>query len=107
MKRDGKLVWTLLTLADRKAVKYPGRDDADLINIMSEINDAEVAVIFIEQENGSVKVSWRTRTKINVSRIAKEFGGGGHVAAAGAMIRGELQEVQEKVIQMTKSMLDF
>ena len=107
MQRDGKLVWTYLSLADRKAAQYPGRDDADLINIMSEIDDTEVAVIFIEQESGSVKVSWRTRSKIDVSRIAAKFGGGGHVAAAGAMIRGELQEVQEKVIQMTKSMTDI
>lgn len=102
LKRDGKIVWTSLSLEDRKAVNYGGRDDADLINILSAIDGAEMAIIFVEQDNDSVKVSWRAQSGYDVSQIAAQFGGGGHMAAAGAMIKGGLQEVEEKVIQATK-----
>ena len=103
LQRDGNIVWTTLSLDDRKAVNYSGRDDADLINILSAIEGADIAIIFIEQENKTVKVSWRARADFDVSQVAGKFGGGGHVAAAGAMIKGGLDEVQEKVIRTTKS----
>jgi phosphoesterase RecJ-like protein len=103
LKRDGHIVWTTLSLEDRNASNYTGRDDADLINILSAIDGVQIAIIFIEQEDHTVKVSWRSRSDCDVSQIAAQFGGGGHVAAAGAMIKGGLQEVQEKVIQATKS----
>ena len=103
LKRDGHIVWTTLSLEDRKAVNYGGRDDADLINILSVIDGAEIAIIFVEQDNRAVKVSWRARTGFDVSQIAVQFGGGGHVAAAGAMIEGGLQEVEEKVIRATQA----
>jgi phosphoesterase RecJ-like protein len=107
LKRDEQIVWTTLSMDDRKAVKYSGRDDADLVNILTAIDGAEVAIIFVEQDNSSVKVSWRARSDKDVSQIAQQFGGGGHVAAAGAMISGGLQEVQEKVIQATKTSLGY
>jgi phosphoesterase RecJ-like protein len=103
LQRDGNIVWTTLSLEDRKAVNYAGRDDADLINILSAIDGAEIAIIFVEQDNHAVKVSWRARSDFDVSQVAAQFGGGGHVVAAGAMIKGKLQEVQEKVIRATKA----
>lgn len=103
LQQDGHIVWTNLSCADRMAVEYPGRDDADLVNILSAIGGSDVAVIFIEQDSDNVKVSWRTRSDWDVSKVAQQFGGGGHIAAAGAMIRGGLQEVEEKVIQATKT----
>jgi len=104
-QEDG-IVWTVLSLNDRKESNYPGRDDADLVNILSAIDSAEVALIFIEQHNNQVKVSWRTRSiEIDVSKAAHQYGGGGHKAAAGAMIDGELQEVQQEVVATTKKIL--
>jgi phosphoesterase RecJ-like protein len=101
--RDGNLVWTTLTRADAKAVNYPGRDDADLINVLSSINEADIAMIFIEQSKDQVKVSWRARPGFDVSKIATAFGGGGHKPAAGATIDGELKVVMDKVIKATQS----
>ena len=107
LKRDEGMVWTSLSLDDRKAVKYSGRDDADLVNILSAIDGAEVAIIFVEQDHQRVKVSWRARSDFDVSQVAQQFEGGGHVAAAGAMISGELQEVEEKVVQATRVALGY
>lgn len=97
-----KIVWTALTLADRKAAQYPGNDDADLVNVLSTI-DGDIAVIFVEQKTGKTKVSWRARPGIDVAQIALQFGGGGHAAAAGAEISGTLAEIQAKVLEATRA----
>ena len=106
---DG-LVWTTLSLEERHWAGYPGRDDADLVKILSAIEDAKVAIILTEQEAGYVKISWRLcgseDTDLDVSEIAQKFGGGGHKAAAGADVKGNLQEVMKKVLTDTRVTMD-
>lgn len=102
--KSAVLTWTSLTLEERQAAAYPGNDDADLVNMLSAV-EGDVAVIFVEQKNGHVKISWRARPGIDVSQIALQFGGGGHPAAAGADITGSLEEVQARVLDATRAML--
>jgi phosphoesterase RecJ-like protein len=101
VERLGRLVWTSLTRLDREAVHYPGRDDADLINILAAIEDTDISIVFVEQSNGSIKVSWRAQPGFDVSKVASSFGGGGHAAASGAEISGSLTEVQAAVLEQT------
>jgi phosphoesterase RecJ-like protein len=102
---DG-LVWTTLTLKEREASGYASRDDADLVKVLSAIEGAKVALILTEQAAGYVKISWRLcgslPTDLDVSDIAQKYGGGGHKAAAGADVKGDLNEVIEKVVADTK-----
>jgi len=105
LKFEKGIVWTTLTLEDRKAAEYPGRDDADLINLLSYLNDVEVAIILIEQSENAVKVSWRAQNGKDVSRVAEQFGGGGHRAAAGAEIVGSLSDVQVRVLNATRELI--
>ena len=104
-QKDG-MVWCSLTLADRAEALYSGRDDADLINILSGIRESEIAMIFVEQSENRVKVSWRAQPGYDVSQIAANFGGGGHRAAAGADIEGSLVEVQQKVLDLTRNFVN-
>ncbi len=102
---EDRLVWTSLSLEDRITAEYPGRDDADLINVLSRIKDADVSVVFVEQKDGTVKVSWRSQPGFDVSLTATQFGGGGHKPAAGAEIKGDLERVQEEVLEATRKLL--
>lgn len=100
------IVWGTLTVADRKAAGYGGNDDADLINMISAIDKNKVGMIFVEQSDHHVKISWRAlEPGINVAVIAKHFKGGGHAAAAGADIEGGLSEVRSEVLKKTREML--
>ena len=105
IQKQDRLVWTSLTLDDRKQADYPGRDDADLVNVLSRIKDSDVCVVLVEQTDGTVKVSWRAQTGFDVARIATQFGGGGHKPAAGAEIKGELKWVEKEVLQATRQSL--
>ena len=106
IQRTERIIWTVLTAADRKLVGYPGKDDADLINVLSTVRDADVALIFVESDNQHIKVSWRAKPGLDISGIALQFGGGGHPAASGASIPGSLEEVQQKVLRATQAYLD-
>lgn len=101
LEQGNGVIWTTLKLSDRERVGYSGYDDADLINLMSCVENTRVAVILIEQPGGKIKVSWRATPGVNVSRLAETFGGGGHEAAAGAMIVGDLEGVADSVLAAT------
>jgi phosphoesterase RecJ-like protein len=102
---DG-IVYGTLTMSDRKAAGYGGNDDADLINVISSIEDHAVGMVFVEQHDKHVKISWRAlQPGFDVSKVAKFFSGGGHQAAAGADIPGTMEEVQPRVLQITREML--
>ncbi len=108
LERTDGIVWTELTLEDRKSAKYPGNDDADLISMISSIDEAEIAIIFVEQGENDTKVSWRgLKPGVDVSRIASQFGGGGHKAAAGAELTGNLADVRRRVLQATRMSLQL
>ncbi len=101
------LAWTTLSLSDRLQAGYPERDDADLINVLSGIRGACIAVVFIEQPAENVKISWRAQPGYDVSSIAAQFGGGGHLAAAGAEVKGNLVEVQQRVLHATRQLFQI
>jgi phosphoesterase RecJ-like protein len=106
LERQGEMLWTELTLEDRKAVGYTGNDDADLVNLLTTIEAPSIVIIFVEQTGSKVKVSWRSKLGFDVARVASSFGGGGHEQAAGAMIAGSLDEVKTRVLAATQNVLD-
>lgn len=99
MRED--VVWAVLKVSDREAAQYPGSDDADLIDVLTTIEGPRVAVLFVEQPDEQVKISWRALPGIDVSGLAASFGGGGHASAAGAMIVGKIQAVVDRVLKST------
>ena len=105
LQREGGLVWTSLTMEGRRQVGYPGADDADLVNVLMRIEEAEVVVLFVEHSTDQVKISWRANPGVDVSAIAASFGGGGHKPAAGAMVEGSLAEVQQRVLKATREVM--
>jgi phosphoesterase RecJ-like protein len=105
LQRDGRLIWASLTQDDRRAVGYNGNDDADLTHVLSSVIEGDISVLFIEQNDHHVKVSWRSRPGWDVSKLAVMFGGGGHPAAAGAEVNGTMEEVKKQVLEETRKIL--
>ncbi len=64
------------------------------------IKGVEVVVLFKENVRlfKSVRVNLRSQGKVDVNKIAKFFGGGGHKTAAGCSLSGELSKIKEKVV---------
>jgi len=107
LEREGELIWTTLSMADRQAAGYPGRDDADLVNLLSAITGVVICIVFVEQPHGRVKVSWRSQPGFDVSEVALKFGGGGHPNASGAEISGSLEDIRDLVLKETRILLNM
>lgn len=79
-------VFMSLSLRDFDQAGALPSDSEDLVNEPLSVAGTEVAIIAIEQRDGSVKASFRSRCALDCSMLAKEFGGGGHKKAAGATL---------------------
>ena len=94
---EGRVAWTEVYLADYPATGAVPADTEDLINYPRGVAGVEIAVLFIEQPRGGVKVSFRSRAA-DVSAVAEQFGGGGHRLAAGATVPDALESVRRRVL---------
>ena len=61
-----------------------------------------VAILFRETEEGATKISFRSNGTADVNRVARLFGGGGHVKAAGALLGGTLETNREHVLEAVR-----
>jgi bifunctional oligoribonuclease and PAP phosphatase NrnA len=74
-------------------------DDMDgLVEQARSLEGTEVAILFREMEDGGTKVSFRSNGQADVNALARQFGGGGHTKAAGALVGGGLEAVRERVL---------
>jgi phosphoesterase RecJ-like protein len=69
------------------------------------IGGTRLAVFFRDLGHDKVKVSFRSTGDVDVNKFAKQFGGGGHARAAGALIEGDLEVVRRKVIAAAREFL--
>src|SRR5205807_8566777 len=89
-----------LSLASAQRLGVFPEDNEGLIDHLRAIRGVVVAVFFEELAGGKVRVSMRSKNeKVNVCAICEKFGGGGHVLAAGARVRGTLAEVENKILE--------
>jgi len=94
----GRVIWTSIPLAMRRAAGYTGNGDAGLVSFLVSADDADAAVVFVEREDGRVEVGLRAAPGFNVAQVALQLGGGGHALAAGCTLPGPLEEVQAQVL---------
>ena len=95
-----------LSLATAKKLGVLPEDNEGLIDHLRAIDGVIVAVFFEELADGKVRVSMRSKSeKVNVCAICEKFGGGGHVLAAGARLRGTLAEVEKKILEEVRDVV--
>ena len=90
----------IVSYVTQKAMEFFGAEPSDLEGIVSQLRqtkDVEVAMFLYELEPQVYKVSLRSKDKVDVSMIAKYFGGGGHAKAAGFTMKGTAHDVINNV----------
>ncbi len=82
--RNGKVAKVSIWQNDLKRTGAKREDAEDLANMMRSLVSVELSFLILEEENGTFKISLRSKPNcVNVSKIAFKFGGGGHCLAAG------------------------
>jgi phosphoesterase RecJ-like protein len=101
---DGLVAWMSLTKRDLE--RMGSHDDLDgLVNYARNIDGVDVGILFREMEERAVKVSFRSRALVDVGKVAKSFGGGGHARAAGCTFYGSLEEAKKQILPRVHSEL--
>jgi phosphoesterase RecJ-like protein len=97
---DGRIASFSVSLRCAKKLGVLPEDNEGLIDHLRAIRGVMVAVFFEELADGKVRVSMRSKSeKVSVCAICEKFGGGGHILAAGARVRGTLAEVENKILE--------
>lgn len=95
---NGKIVWAVIQ-------NWPEKE-YDLTEVifstMRLLRDVEVFVLFKKVSARRVRVNLRSRSRIDVNRVAKFFGGGGHKRASGATVEGTINAVEKQVISFIR-----
>lgn len=89
---DLEFVSSVITRNDLRLCGADYSDLAGVVNLMNAIPDSKAAILFFETPEGQIRASLRTeKDNVDVSKIAKLFGGGGHKKAAGFCISADLK----------------
>ncbi|MFO0908527.1 MAG: bifunctional oligoribonuclease/PAP phosphatase NrnA [Isosphaeraceae bacterium] len=102
---EGRVCYTAVTrdmLASTGAIP---QDTEDLVDFTVCLEGVEVGILFVEQARGGVKVSLRSRKRLDCTRVASQFGGGGHKAAAGATLPEPTSESIARVLAAVRAEL--
>lgn len=99
------LTWISL---DADALERHGGTGEDLdgaVEHARSIAGTRMAIFFRDLGHGKVKVSFRSTAGTDVNAFARQFGGGGHSRASGALVTGELTTVRERVLAAAREFL--
>jgi bifunctional oligoribonuclease and PAP phosphatase NrnA len=82
----GRIVWSTVTKNDFRAARGADEDVDPVPDDMRAIEGVKIAILFREKNGRDLRVSLRSKGKINVASVAESFGGGGHYDVAGCTI---------------------
>ncbi|MCF7875826.1 bifunctional oligoribonuclease/PAP phosphatase NrnA [Candidatus Bipolaricaulota bacterium] len=97
-KFQDEIVWAEITPQVIEEADATQEDTEGIVGKLRATEGAKVACLFKELPGDTIKVSLRAKNGVDVSKVAGEFGGGGHKVAAGCMVDGKLEDVEEKVL---------
>ena len=96
----GRVAVLTITEALARATGASYDDTEGLINFPLTVKDIQAVAFFKEMPDGTWRVSMRSKGATDVRAIAQQFGGGGHVNAAGASASGEIGALQQRFMQL-------
>ncbi|MDP3994318.1 MAG: bifunctional oligoribonuclease/PAP phosphatase NrnA [bacterium] len=102
IEKDGNFVWAAIPYKVYEKYGKPaeGKETA-AGNFLSIVGGSDFGILMVETEENSLSISFRSRTGFDVSEVAKKLGGGGHIMAAGASLKGyPFDQSVEKVLNI-------
>ncbi len=72
------------------------------VDILRSVKGISISVLYTQLDDNLYKLSLRSKGKVNVEKIAKMFGGGGHVNAAACRIQGEIETIKRDILKAVR-----
>ena len=100
----GRIAYSYATSADLERTGA-SLDEADgLVDVVRSVAGSEIALFLKEVPGGKVRGNLRSKTGLDVSGVARELGGGGHMAAAGFTFEGDVDEALSTVLPKLRAL---
>ncbi len=99
------LAWISIAAGALEKYEVSGEDLDGIAEYPRSVNGVKLALLFRDLGHGKVKISFRSVRGVDANALAKQFGGGGHARASGALVSGTMDEVRGKVIAAARELL--
>jgi phosphoesterase RecJ-like protein len=106
VEMDGRLAWAKVT---RRMLREAGAimaESEDIIDTLNSLAGLDVAIIFKEIGARLTKISVRSRGAVDAAALCAQFGGGGHLRAAGAEVQLRLDDAIPAVLEAARESID-
>ena len=100
----GKIAYSYATSADFAATGVPVAECDGLVDLVRRVDGCEVALFLKEVPGGKVRGNLRAKSARDISVIAREMGGGGHPAAAGFTVEGDIDQALSTVLPKLRAL---
>jgi phosphoesterase RecJ-like protein len=74
------------------------------VDIPRTVRGIEVSVLYTQRGDNHFKLSLRSKAKVNVEKVAKKFGGGGHIHAASCWMKGDIETIKSQIIEAVREL---
>ena len=103
---NNKIAWVKVPQHHYRKIK--GRTEIldKIFDFARAINTVKVVLIISQKGNRLVKLSLRSKSPVNVQKVARSFGGGGHKFASGCTVKGSLKGVEKLALTRIKKALN-
>ena len=98
VEAEGRLVWSKVTKRMLKESGAVMAESEGIIDNLNSIGGLDLAILFKEVGPRMTKISVRSRGLVDAAALTAEFGGGGHLRAAGAEIPEPMEVAVERVV---------
>ncbi len=93
----GRLAWFTLSAKELERFGVSRSETEEYVSVPRSIESVEVIAFFSELGSGRIRVSLRSKGRVEIHDVARKFGGGGHAFAAGARLRAPLDEAARRL----------
>lgn len=95
---EGHIAFTTIDYKSQNKFNVDAAEIATIVNLPLSISGVIIAILMVEMENGSIKVSIRSKGGISIRELARIFHGGGHPLAAGFNMEGPMEKSKKIVL---------
>lgn len=106
LRREGRLAWLSISHRDMVQTCAAEEDCEGIVNYAISISGVEAAVFLRELPEGRIRVSLRSKGRVDVSSLAAQLGGGGHENAAGVTLDGPVSRALEDILAKLRPAVD-
>ncbi|MEI7695233.1 MAG: DHH family phosphoesterase [Chlorobium sp.] len=96
---NGEISWLFISQDMIKATESKLFDTDLIIHYLLSVPSVRIAVLMVEMQDGRTKASFRSRGNIYVNQLAKQYGGGGHMNAAGCLFQLSSDKAQKVLLE--------